>query len=141
MQLHHVAAPANGRVTMFVDRLIGLASPAAALRRAITLIEQERGAEAFPLLTRAAKAGIPQAELGFARSLGRRSGNEDTLRQVAEQLQRAADAGLPTANYLFAIVTESGAGVPPDPARAAEYCKRAAEKGHRAAQVKWGVAL
>jgi len=71
---------------------------------------------------------MPARQLGFALSLGRRSGNEDTLRQVAEQLQRAADAGLPTANYLFAIVTESGAGVPPDPARAAEYCKRAAEK-------------
>src|SRR5204863_9297509 len=51
---------------------------------------------------RAAAAGCPQGQLGFALSLGRRSGNEDTQRQVAEQLQRAADAGLPTAMYLFA---------------------------------------
>jgi hypothetical protein len=49
---------------MFVDRLIGLGSPAAALRRAIELIEQEKFAAAFPLLTRAAKAGIREASRG-----------------------------------------------------------------------------
>ena len=50
-----------------VDRLIGLASPAAALRRAIRLGEEGKAAEAFPLLTLAARAGIPDAEYRVAR--------------------------------------------------------------------------
>ena len=58
---------------MFVDRLIGLGSPDAALRRAIQLTEQEKFAAAFPLLTRAAKAGIPDAEYRVARSYLERS--------------------------------------------------------------------
>ena len=45
-----------------LDRLVGLVSPAAALRRAIRLSEQGKFVESFPLLTLAAKAGISDAE-------------------------------------------------------------------------------
>ena len=47
---------------LVLDRLIGLASPEAALRRAMRLSDQGKVAEAFPLLTRSAKAGIAEAE-------------------------------------------------------------------------------
>ena len=47
---------------MLLDRLIGRASPSAALRRAVALIEKERFSEALPLLARAAEAGLPEAE-------------------------------------------------------------------------------
>ena len=51
---------------LVLDRLIGLASPEAALRRAVRLSEQGKAAEAFPLLTRSAKAGIADAEYRVA---------------------------------------------------------------------------
>ena len=51
---------------LVLDRLIGLASPEAALRRAVRLSEQGKVAEAFPLLTRSAKAGIADAEYRVA---------------------------------------------------------------------------
>jgi hypothetical protein len=47
---------------MFVDRLIGLVSPAAALRQGIKLGEQQKFTDAFRLLTRAARSGLPEAE-------------------------------------------------------------------------------
>jgi TPR repeat protein len=50
-----------------VDRLIGLASPRAALRRSMRLREKGRVAEAFRLLSVAAKAGIADAEYRVAR--------------------------------------------------------------------------
>src|SRR5580704_744736 len=51
---------------LVLDRLIGLASPEAALRRAVRLSEQGKVSEAFPLLTRSAKAGIADAEYRVA---------------------------------------------------------------------------
>ena len=50
-----------------VDRLIGLGSPAAALRRAIRLIDEGKAVAAVPLLARAAKAGIAEAEYRLGR--------------------------------------------------------------------------
>ena len=52
---------------LLVDRVIGLASPAAALRRGIQLSERGRAAAAFPLLTRSANAGLAEAEYRVAR--------------------------------------------------------------------------
>jgi TPR repeat protein len=49
-----------------VDRLVGFASPAAALRRALRLDRQGRAAPAFALFARAAKAGIAAAEYRVA---------------------------------------------------------------------------
>jgi TPR repeat protein len=50
-----------------VDRLIGLASPTAALRRSIELKEKGQLTQAFNLLAVAAKAGIAEAEHRIAR--------------------------------------------------------------------------
>lgn len=47
---------------MPIDRLFGIAPPATALRRAIGLVEQEKVAEALPLLTRAPAAGLAEAK-------------------------------------------------------------------------------
>ena len=52
---------------MLLDRLIGKASPAAALRRAMALIEKEQYSEALPLLTRAAEAGLAEAQYQIGR--------------------------------------------------------------------------
>ena len=46
---------------LVLDRLIGLASPEAALRRAVRLSDRGKAAKALPLLTRSAKAGIADA--------------------------------------------------------------------------------
>ena len=78
---------------MFVDRLIGLGSPAAALRRAIELIDQEKFTAAFPLLTRAAKAGIPEAEYRVARSYLEGAGVPLSQTEGARWLERAASHG------------------------------------------------
>ncbi|MGE0416576.1 MAG: hypothetical protein AB7O80_07200, partial [Acetobacteraceae bacterium] len=44
------------------DRVIGSLSPRMALKRAIRLIDAGNAKEAFPLLSRAARAHIPEAE-------------------------------------------------------------------------------
>jgi hypothetical protein len=50
-----------------LDRLVGRASPAMALRRAIQLSDRGKTAEAFPLMAVAARAGIVDAEYRVAR--------------------------------------------------------------------------
>ena len=93
---------------MFVDRLIGLGSPAAALRRAIELIEQEKFAAAFPLLTRAAKAGIPEAEYRIARSYLEGAGVPLSQAEGARWLERAASHGWVEAQSLLAALCVRG---------------------------------
>jgi hypothetical protein len=73
-----------------IGRLFGLASPAAALRRAIRLAARSRAAEAFPLLSRSAKAGIAEAEYRVARSyLARRAHRVATEPRHGRALLRA----------------------------------------------------
>ena len=74
---------------MFLVRVIAIASPVAALRRAIRLIEEEQFAAAFPLLTRAAKAGIPEAEYHVARSYLEGAGVPRSQAEGARWLERA----------------------------------------------------
>ena len=78
---------------LLVDRLIGLASPAAALRQAIRLSEQHRFAEAFRLLTHAAKAGLPDAEYRVARCYLEGAGVPSSQAEGVRWLQRAASHG------------------------------------------------
>jgi TPR repeat protein len=93
---------------MFVDRLIGLGSPADALRRAIELIEQEKFAAAFPLLTRAAKAGIPDAEYRVARAYLEGAGVPASQTEGARWLERAASHGCVEALSLLAALCVRG---------------------------------
>jgi TPR repeat protein len=78
---------------LVLDRLIGLASPEAALRRAVRLSEQGKVAEAFPLLTRSAKAGIADAEYRVACCYLEGTGVPASRIEGARWLQRAAGRG------------------------------------------------
>ncbi len=93
---------------MFVDRLIGLGSPEAALRRAIQLTEREKFAAAFPLLTCAAKAGIPDAEYRVARSYLEGTGVPPSQAEGTHWLERAASHGCVGAQTLLAALCVRG---------------------------------
>ena len=73
-----------------VSRLIGFRSPSGALRRAIELSEQGKALEAFPLLARAAKAGLPEAEYRVARCYLEGVGVPPSRAEGSRWLQRAA---------------------------------------------------
>src|SRR5580704_1937027 len=49
-----------------MDQFFGRVSPAGSLQRAKDLRQVGRAVEAFPMVARAAKAGIPEAEYGMA---------------------------------------------------------------------------
>ena len=93
---------------MFADQLIGLASPVAALRRAIRLSEQGRHTDAFPLLTRAAKARIPDAEFRVARSYLEGSGVPLSRVEGVRWLERAASHGHIEAQSLLGALCVNG---------------------------------
>src|ERR1700751_1349190 len=94
---------------MFViDRLIGLTSPAAALRRAIRLSEEGKAAEAFPLLTRSAKAGMAEAEYRVARCYLEGSGVPPSRAEGARWLEPAASHGWVEAQALLSTLCVRG---------------------------------
>jgi TPR repeat protein len=76
-----------------MDQIIGLVSPAAALRRATSLRESGRAAEAFPLLARAAHAGIAEAESVLAQSYFQGYGVPASQPEGLRWLKRAATHG------------------------------------------------
>jgi hypothetical protein len=78
---------------LVLDRLIGLASPEAALRRAVRLSDEGKAAQAFPLLTRSAKAGIADAEYRVACCYLEGTGVPASRIEGARWLQRAAGRG------------------------------------------------
>jgi len=78
---------------LVLDRLIGLASPEAALRRAVRLSDEGKAAQAFPLLTRSAKAGIADAEYRVACCYLEGAGVPASRIEGARWLQRAAGHG------------------------------------------------
>src|SRR5215831_3220426 len=104
-----------------VDRVIGLFSPPAALRRAIKLCEQNRLAEALPLLTVAARAGIPDAEFRMAQCYLQGAGVPRSQTEGARWLHRAASKGYTDAQCLLGALYVNGlASEPPDGARGKE---------------------
>src|ERR1700756_5568573 len=78
---------------LVIDRLIGLASPEAALRRAVRLSDQGKVSEAFPLLMRSAKAGIAEAEYRVACCYLEGTGVPASRIEGVRWLQRAAARG------------------------------------------------
>ena len=82
------------KLIAFVDWVICLGRPTVALRWAIRLSEMGKAAEAFRLLTRAAKAGIADAEYRVAQSYLAGSGVPPSRVEGARWLQRAATHGL-----------------------------------------------
>jgi uncharacterized protein len=93
---------------LVVDRLIGLASAPAALRRGVRLGERGKTSEAFPLLTRAARAGIAEAEYRVARSYLQGSGVPASRVEGARWLERAARQGYVEAQSLLAALCVHG---------------------------------
>src|SRR5271169_2172236 len=136
---------------LVLDRLIGLASPAAALRRAVRLSEQGKVADAFPLLTRSAKAGIADAEYRVACCYLEGAGVPASRIEGGRWLQRAAGHGHVDAQTLLGglcvhglaralhgarperLFAEEEPGEP-DFASARKWARQAAEAGSAKAQ-------
>ncbi len=91
----------------FVDWMIGLGPPTAALRRAIRLTEKGKAVEAFPLFTRAAKAGI-DAEYRIAQSYLEGRGVPPSRVEGARWLQRAATHGSVEAQLMLSALCING---------------------------------
>src|SRR5215471_137925 len=90
------------------DRLIGALSPAAALRRAVHLTEQGDLKQAFPLLTRAARAGIAEAEYRIGRCYLEGAGVPPSRTEGARWLERAANQGYVAAQAQLATLAIHG---------------------------------
>ena len=93
---------------MMMDRLAGRIHPALALRRAIQLAEKGKLSEAFPLMARAARAGIPEAEYRVARCYLEGSGVPQSRLEGTRWLRRAADHGNADAQALLAGLYATG---------------------------------
>jgi uncharacterized protein len=91
-----------------VDRIIGFASPAASLRRAIRLSERGRGTEAFPLFAHAAKAGIADAEYRVARCYLEGSGVPPSRAEATRWLKLAATHCWTEAQVLLSVLYIQG---------------------------------
>src|SRR5215203_2740847 len=91
-----------------IDRLIGLAFPGTALRRAIRLTEDGRTADALPLLARAAKAGIAEAEHRIACCYLQGKGVPPSRAEGAQWLERAATHGHAEAQALLGALYVPG---------------------------------
>ncbi len=81
-----------------------MASPAAALRRAQKRIEAGDRTEAFPLLARAARAGIAEAEFLVGRAYLDGAGVPPSATEAARWLERAAERGYVEAQTLIAAI-------------------------------------
>src|ERR1700680_4263057 len=92
----------------FVDWMIGLGPPTAALRRAIRLSDKGKAVEAFSLLTRAAKAGIVDAEYRVAQSYLEGRGVPPSRVEGARWLLRAATHGSVEAQLMLSALCING---------------------------------
>lgn len=100
---------------MLLDRLIGKASPAAALRRAAALIEKKQYSEAVPHLARAAEAGLPDAEYQIGRLYLQGSGVPYSQIEAGRWLGRAGLHGHVEAQCLLAAILIQGLAGVSDP--------------------------
>lgn len=92
----------------FLDRLAGLVSPAARLRRALLLSDNGRPGDAFPLMASAARAGVVEAEYRVARCYLEGSGVPPSRIQGARWLLQAANHGSADAQALLAALYVAG---------------------------------
>ncbi len=91
-----------------LDRLLTPLSPAAALRRAKPLTEQGDIKQAFPLLSRAARAGIAEAEYRVGRCYLEGAGVPPSRVEGARWLERAANQGYVEAQAQLATLAIHG---------------------------------
>jgi hypothetical protein len=88
----------------FIDRIASAGSPMAALKRAIQLDEAGEARRAFALFSRAARAGLPEAQFRVGRAYLKGSGVPVSRRDGAAWLERAAQAGWVEAQTLLATL-------------------------------------
>src|SRR5471030_3248499 len=91
-----------------LDALMAGLSPAAALRRGIRQLEQGDGKGAFALLSRAARAGIPEAEFRVGRCYLEGAGVPPSRADVVRWVERAATKGYVEAQALLATLCLHG---------------------------------
>lgn len=91
-----------------VNQLLGRASPGKALRRAVSLAEEGRVGEAFPLFAQAARAGLAEAEYRVARCYLEGAGVPANRAEGARWLRRAAANGWTDAQVLLATLCVHG---------------------------------
>src|ERR1700722_20021477 len=101
------------------DWLLASTSPAAALRRGLKLTEQGDLKQAFPLLTRAARAGIAEAEHRVGRCYLEGAGVPASRTEGARWLERAANQGYVEAQAQLATLAIHGLIAHPDAGPAA----------------------
>ena len=92
----------------FADRFLSLVSPPAAFRHALSLSKRGEIAKAFPLLVRAAKAGIADAQYSVARCYLGGQGVPGSTIEGARWLLRAAESGHIEAQAQFAALCAHG---------------------------------
>ena len=76
-----------------IDRVLSRFTPRAALRRALRLMDAGEHRHAFPLLSRAAKAGIPEAEFRIGRCYLEGTGVPPSRSDGVRWMERAASKG------------------------------------------------
>src|ERR1700744_5265544 len=91
-----------------MDRVMGSLSPSAALRRGVRLTEQGDVKQAFPLLTKAARAGIAEAEFRVGRCYLEGAGVPPSRIEGARGLERAANPGYVEAQAQLATLAIYG---------------------------------
>ena len=91
-----------------LDRLTSGISRAAALRRAIRLMDKGNVKAAFPLLSRAARAGLAEAEYRMGRVYLEGAGAPPSRPQAVRWLERAAGHGFVEAQALLATLCLHG---------------------------------
>src|SRR5271154_5937761 len=87
-----------------IDRIVSAGSPMAALRRGVLLDEAGGYRRAFTLFSRAARAGLPEAQFRIGRAYMKGSGVPVSRRDGAAWLERAAQAGWVEAQTLLATL-------------------------------------
>src|SRR6202790_1862540 len=93
-----------------LDRLVDALSPSAALRHALRLADEAQPAQAFPLLARAARAGIAEGEYRVGRSYLEGSGVPVSRVDGLHWLSRAATQGHIEAQWQLAMLYLQGFG-------------------------------
>src|SRR5215469_2905057 len=91
-----------------LDRVRAKFSPTAALRRGVQLSEQGDIKQAFPLLTRAARAGIAEAEFRLGRCYLEGAGVPSSRVEAVRWLERAANQGYVEAQARLATLSIYG---------------------------------
>ncbi|HEY7576245.1 MAG TPA: hypothetical protein VH855_01510, partial [Acetobacteraceae bacterium] len=97
-----------------LDRMLASLSPAAALRRAVRLAEQGSLKQALPLLVRAARAGIAEAEYRLGRCYLEGAGVPPSRPEGARWLERAANQGYVEAQAQLATLAIHGLVAQPE---------------------------